>query len=148
MTRIRMRGLTDALRKLSELERKAGTGPRSILNLAMNDAVLSVHENVPGYPPKPSTSHYQRRGTLGRSVTTLVGEGEEGAISTVKKIGSEVVGVIGTAVVYAPNVIGDEQLDVFRRIGWYKLPNVVKDSAKDITQAFIRRVQREIRRIF
>lgn len=88
-----IRGLAELQAKITRLARDF---PGEILR-GMNRAVLYVHGEIPPYPAPPDGSDYRRTGTLGRSITTEV-----------RSVGNEVVGLIGTSVVYAPYVISDE----------------------------------------
>jgi hypothetical protein len=74
--------------------RKAGADLMPTMRRAMSESMFYVHSKVPPYPAPPAGSTYRRTGTLGRSIGVEV-----------RSLGSEVVGVIGTPIVYAPYVI-------------------------------------------
>lgn len=125
--KIVIRGLDKLNRNLDRM----ADGVRPALRSATEKAVLYVHGEVPEYPSPPSNSNYRRTGTLGRSITTEV-----------RELGRDTVGVIGTAVVYAPWVISSEavgnrgpQAGVHRG-RWYTLQGVVKKAKDGIVKIY------------
>ena len=89
-----------------------------VVNQSMLQTVLYVQGKLPPYPPPPANSTYRRTGTLGRSVTSLKGA-HPNALSEVKSLGSEVHGIIGTNLKYAPYVIDqDKQAGVHSGRWW------------------------------
>lgn len=87
-------------------------------------AVAGAHilAKLASYPPQPPNSSYRRTGRLGRSWTMSGGRG-----------GLQVI--IGNATPYAPQVQGiDEQLDLFREIGWLTPRDVVDRYSSDIVR--------------
>ena len=123
------------IRGLEELQRKArrmGTDMGPTMSRTMDRAVKYVHSTVPPYPPAPPESRYRRTGLLGRSITTEV-----------RSLGSATVGVIGTNVAYAPDVISSEpangagpQAWYHKRTGWYTLQDVVAKAERQIIAIF------------
>lgn len=117
-------------------------------------AVKYVHGQVPRYPaasrsPYPFKSRkqywfvrlsikegtmqvpYRRSGMLGRSITTQV-----------KKVGTDVVGTIGTADVKAPWVISSEAVgsrgpqSMYHQGVWFTLQQIVKDAKVGIVRIY------------
>lgn len=123
------------IRGLEELQRKArrmGTDMGPTMSRTMDRAVKYVHSTVPPYPPAPPESRYRRTGLLGRSITTEV-----------RALGGATVGVIGTNVAYAPDVISSEpangagpQAWYHKRTGWYTLQDVVAKAERQIIAIF------------
>lgn len=123
------------IRGLEELQRKArrmGTDMGPTMSRTMDRAVKYVHSTVPPYPPAPPDSRYRRTGLLGRSITTEV-----------RALGGATVGVIGTNVAYAPDVISSEpangagpQAWYHKRTGWYTLQDVVAKAERQIIAIF------------
>lgn len=111
----------------------------------MKEAVLYVHSQVPPYPAPPPASTYRRTGTLGRTVTTMQGA-EPSALSRVEvgALGGSVVGVIGTRLHYATEVISEgEQIKVHAG-RWWTLQGVVKNSWSGIVDIFKRMVHGKV----
>jgi len=125
--KITIRGLDRLNRRLDDIERDI----RPTLRDATEKAVLYVHGQVPEYPSPPPRSTYRRTGTLGREIGTEV-----------KELGSEIVGVIGTATVYAPWVISDRAVGSrgpqagVHRGRWYTLQGVVKKARNAIIEIY------------
>jgi len=104
-------------------------------------AVMYVHGKVPPYPAPPMGSTYKRTGTLGRSINTKV-----------KTMGSNVVGLIGSNMSYAPWVISEEEIDgvgpqtfTHKTTGWYTLHAVVRkaqDAVNKIFESMVKRLTR------
>ena len=123
MLRIDVRGLPELQAKLNRL----GKELRPELERTTDKAVRYAHSQVPGYPPPPSGSSYRRTGTLGRSVTTEV-----------RAFGADVVGSIGTGIVYAPWVISTEAVgargpQAWMHAGrWWTLQGVVAQAREAI----------------
>lgn len=123
------------IRGLEEFQRKArrmGTDMGPTMSRTMDRAVKYVHSTVPPYPPAPPESRYRRTGLLGRSITTEV-----------RALGGTTVGVIGTNVAYAPDVISSEpangagpQAWYHKRTGWYTLQDVVAKAERQIVAIF------------
>lgn len=120
-------GLDELNRKLNRIQGDL----RPSLEQATNKAVLYVHSTVPPYPAPPAASTYRRTGTMGRSITTEV-----------RSLGSQVVGVIGTNVIYAPWVISDESAggagpQAFMHKGrWWTLQGVVSKARDNIVKIY------------
>jgi hypothetical protein len=131
MTKIILDGFDRFDRKLSDLGRISEWAQPLMMK-----AVLYVQSQVPPYPAPPPDSRYRRTGTLGRSITSKT------AVE-VKGIGNDVVGTLGTAVVYAPYVISSERIGsrgpqtrVHKATGWYTLQAVVEKSATGVMRVF------------
>lgn len=87
----------------------------AVMDKTMGKAVLYFHSKIPGYPAPPTGSTYQRTGTLGRSYTTEV-----------RHLGADIVGVIGSAVVYAPYVVDEQRQAAVHKDRWYTLIAVLR----------------------
>jgi hypothetical protein len=123
----------------AKLKRIAG-GMHDMRMTATQKAVIYVHGEVPPYPPAPPTSTYIRTGTLGRSITTEV-----------RELGSQIVGVIGSDVVYAPWVISDEAVGdagpqaKAHRGRWYTLQGVVRKAKNAIVNIYLEELRNLLR---
>lgn len=124
------------IRGLSELQAKLGQAqarmPKFLQDTTLK-AVLYVHAHMPAYPPAPAGSTYRRTGTLGRTVTSLMGT-EPTALSRVEgSLFGKVTGIVGTRLSYAPWVIDeDRQTRSHKANGWWTLQKVVRDLRKGI----------------
>ena len=98
---------------------------RAGMQQAMLRAVLYVQSRVPAYPRPPAGSRYRRTLTLGRSLTGLSGAAP-GALGRVEALGTDIVGYVGTSIVYAPYVIDAERQAWMHRGRWYTLQGVVQ----------------------
>lgn len=101
---------------------------------AMTRAVLGELERMPGYPEPPGGSTYRQTGYLGRSMTSLVGRAP-GAESQVEGDGDVIRGIVGTAVRYAPYVIGPAQAKVHQG-RWWLLEETVRSHTREINAEF------------
>jgi len=117
---------------LAHLER-IGEIPAAMKD-TMQEAVLYVHSQVPPYPYWPK----RRTGRLGRSITTMQAGGEPGALSRVEvpAFGGDVVGVVGTNVIYARRVISAGEQGKAWADRWWTLQGVVKNSWSGIVDIF------------
>ena len=107
----------------------------------MNDstkaAVLYVHSQIPKYPAPPPDSEYRRTGTLGRSVTTLMGSNPEALSRVEGSLGGKVSGIVGTKLSYAPWVIDRErQTAGHKKTGWYTLQDVIERLRPQIIEVY------------
>jgi hypothetical protein len=117
---------------LAELRARFGDAHPVIqreLYRAMYRAVTGELGRMPSYPPQPPASTYTRRMRLGGSLTSLVGRAE-GAASEVQVVGKNVQGIVGTNVVYAPQVIGPSQTAPFRGRWWQLEASVLSHKAQ------------------
>ncbi len=127
MIDIKIKGLN----KLNKKLRRAGNNTKPAIKKATRKAVLYIHSQVPPYPPPLPNSDYRRTGTLGRSITTEV-----------RDIGSQTVGLIGSAVIYAPDVISAKKVGKrgpqkrIHKGRWYTLQGVVKKAHKDVLKIY------------
>lgn len=90
-----------------------------------------VHQNLPPYPAPPASSSYVRTGKLGQSITTEV-----------TTQGSDVVGVIGSDIPYAPYVVGSGDEQAWMHAGrWWQLDNVVEKNLDAIGEEIARSIE-------
>lgn len=122
-------GMEKLLRKYDEIVSRVTDAKKD----AMQEGVLYVHSQIPPYPAPPPASTYVRTGTLGRSVTTLQGNDPD-ALSRVETLGKDVVGYIGTKVLYAPYVLDETRQARAHRGRWYTLQKVVTDAVPKVRQ--------------
>jgi hypothetical protein len=103
---IEVRGLTELIERMRAYPRELQEG----VEVTMDAAMLTLHENVPPYPPPPDTSTYDRTGTLGRTLGSSESGGKAGTpdVYEVREMGSAWEGHFGTNLEYAPYVIGDD----------------------------------------
>lgn len=136
-SRIEVTGLDETIARLKDHPRQLARALRT----TMEAALLTLWENVPGYPAKPETSTYRRTGTLGRSLGVSESGAQFGApdIYEVKEHPGWLEATYGTRLEYAPYVIGDpqdEQASHMRH--WWTLPvTVVNRSVKKIERLFV-----------
>ncbi len=140
---------------LAKLNRIGG-GMRPTLGKAMEKGVLYVHSRVPKYPKATgapgrdaqgrftAAGSYRRTGTLGRTVTSMQGLAPE-ALSRVDNLGGQVVGIVGTALSYAPWVIDEERQAKQHRGRWWTLQRVVQDARNGIKNIFEQAIKDLIR---
>jgi hypothetical protein len=131
MFEIKIEGLEQMVGKLDKF---AADFPKFIAD-AMLQTVLFTQGKLPSYPPPPPASTYRRTGTLGRSITTLAGS-DPYALSTVKPLGGEVQGIIGTKLSYAPYVIDEERQAEAHKGRWWTLQGVVRGLQDTIVKFF------------
>lgn len=112
---------------------RVGKALPEVLHQAMTRAVRYVQGEVPEYPPEPPGSRYRRTATLGRSLTGMAGTAE-GALAGVETVAGGVRGFVGSAVPYAPEVIGEEgeQAEVHQEHGWWRLGEVVAEAVPGV----------------
>ncbi len=110
---VRIVGLEELLKRFDQADEVV----RRELRRAMTRAVVGELGRMPSYPPPPAASTYRRTMQLGRSLTAMVGRAPK-AESTVEGMGDTVRGIVGTAVEYAPWVIGQQQARVHRGRWW------------------------------
>lgn len=109
---------------------------------AMLDSLLYLQSHTPGYPPAPPNSSYRRTGTLGRSVTSLSGSNPD-SLSRVEPIhGSEIQGIWGTRVQYAPEVIDKEQQTPAFAGRWWTLQDVMENSQRGIATIWVNMIRK------
>jgi len=113
---------------LEALLRRFGASNKIVaqaIERAMKKATLHLQARIAVYPPPPPTSTYRRTGTLGRSIT-----------SEVKGVGTdEVWGIVGTAIPYAPAVIGPEQ--PFYMKHWKTITQHAEDEKPQVEEFFV-----------
>ena len=114
----------EGMDKLRERLEKMGSINDELVETT-DKAIKYVHSTVPPYPPTRPGQRYVRTGTLGRSIGTEV-----------RSLGTSVVGVIGTAVVYAPTVISeDKQGSAF--VGrWWTLQGVMRKARDGVMKIY------------
>lgn len=127
---IEVKGLDELAEALEHL---AGETTR-VLQEGMEQGVLYVHQSMPPYPPARIDSRYRRTGSLGRSMTTEV-----------RTMGATVTGIVGSAMPYAPLVIGTEQAGMHRR-RWWRLVDVVRQALPTVVRMIEARVAAAIGR--
>lgn len=93
-------------------------------------ATKFVWGEIPPYPSPPANSSYRRTGSLGRAM-----------YSEVRELGSEVIGVIGNNMTYAPWVIsatrvGEKGPQAWMHYRWYTLQQVIKDAKNGVIQIY------------
>lgn len=111
------------------------------IHQATVEATLFAFSKIPPYPPPPPRSTYIRTGTLGRSFTQRV-----------QSIGTDSVGIIGTRLVYAPDVVSNKPIGnrggqawYHRRTGWWTLQAVILGLRSDIIKIYERVLNRTIK---
>lgn len=129
-TTIEVRGLDEVMSRMEKYPDQL----RQVQQVGVDATMLTLNESVPSYPPQPgSGSAYDRTGTLGRSLGSGEGGGAAGQadIFEVHALGDGFEGRFGTALDYAPNVIGDE--DQAAHMGyWWQMKDVAERAAGKI----------------
>lgn len=102
---IEVRGLDEIIQRMEKYPAELHAG----METTMEASLLVLHENVPPYPQRPQESSYRRTGTLGRTLGSSMSGGklDQPDIFEVFALGTSVEGRFGTALEYAPYVIGD-----------------------------------------
>lgn len=116
-TQIEVKGLNELLERM----KKYPLEMHKAMAKTMAASLLVLWENVPGYPPPPEGSTYDRTGTLGRSLGSDIGGGKGGdpSIFAIKPLGSAgYEGKFGTNLEYADVVIGEHQARVHAGRWW------------------------------
>lgn len=130
-------GLERLIKKLERIR----SDIRPELIQATREATLYAQSKIPHYPPPPPQTTYRRTGKLGQSIT-----GE------VRELSTEIVGVIGTAIVYAPWVISNTQVGArgpqawMHRGRWWTLQGVIEKEKRGIIVIYRRRLSELLRR--
>jgi hypothetical protein len=99
-------------KKTMAMLRNIKQGLKPTLEKSAKMSVTYVQSKLPPYPPQRPGQKY-RRGQpplsekLGTSLTSSAGGANPKALSRVEDLGTDVVGIIGTAVSYTKRVIGD-----------------------------------------
>ena len=119
---------TIEVRGLKELQHRMRMYPRQFdlaANRTMEASLYALQEKVPPYPPQPTSSRYIRTGTLGRTlgVSMRGGRVSRSEVWQVRKIGQGFEGRFGTALNYAPHVIGGMQSGFMSQY-WWRLDTV------------------------
>ena len=127
---ITIKGLDEAVRKFDT----ALPVVRYELYRAMYRAVTGELGRMPSYPPPPPASTYVRTLLLGRSLTSMVGQADQ-ARSRVEGDGANIRGYVGTAVQYAPDVIGNNQARPHRG-RWWRLEASVLSHKRQLEAEF------------
>ena len=112
-------GEKELARDFARMEREF---PDAIEEATM-DAVLFVHQEIPDYPAANPGSTYRRTGTLGRTITTLLGAMAD-ALSRVKVQGNKFIGLVGSSLDYAGYVI--DESDYFNTLA--RLETIVQQN--------------------
>ncbi len=107
---------------------------RPILEDASSAALLGHIPELATYPPAPPNSTYRRTGLLGRTWTSARPE--------FAPLSSGFEASIGNATPYAEDVQGEQQLVLFKRIGWSNTPDVVARRQADTEAYFEAALQR------
>lgn len=129
--KIEIRGLDGLVRKFGQ------ANWQKKIRDATEEAVLTVHEELPEYPNTRPGQRYRRTAQLGRSITTEV-----------RGMGSETVGTIGTNTVYAPYVIAEKKLGTrgpqawMHKDRWWTLEGHVRSMRRTIEKIYLRAIRR------
>lgn len=136
------------VRGLDELRQRFRDYPKvfdQVMEEIAQAQLLTLHENVPPYPPEPASSTYKRTGTLGRTLGSGMGGGASGTpdvFQTIKGGGFYEVR-FGSRLGYAPWVIGEKtQTSIFAAYWWrlvevlgfsfQKIMDITRDAAKQM----------------
>ena len=105
-----------------------------VVKTKLETLLLVIWEKVPPYPGKPAESKYTRTGTLGRTIG-ISEAGDKSGNPDIYKVnqhgGVYDEGRFGTALEYAPYVIGTKQASWNSH--WWKLEDVPKKAQAKIT---------------
>lgn len=122
---VRIDGLEELLRRFDQHDEVV----RRELRRAMTRAVLGEIGRMPSYPPQVPGTSYIRTHYLERSLNAMVGQAPAAA-SAVEGQGDTIRGIVGTNVVYAPFVIGQNQSRVHRGRWWRLEASVLSHKAQ------------------
>lgn len=131
-TLIETHGLDELITRMKKYPVEMAKG----MATTMTATLIALWENVPAYPPPPPDSTYDRTGTLGRSLGSDIGGGTGGgepSIFVVRKLGEGFEGRFGTALEYAPYVIGDDT-QAAHNSHWWNLRHVANRASEKINR--------------
>jgi len=134
-TKVEVHGLDELRYKYEKFPEVFTAGMKT----TMTAVLLKLWEKIPGYPAQWKNSRYKRTGLLGRSIGVSEGGHKMGqpGILRIKRMGSNVhSATFGTNLKYAPRVIGERQLQMFRDRGWWNLPGVARMAEAEIVKLF------------
>lgn len=125
---------------LDEIRLRMRAYPRQFdiaVNRTLEASLYALQEAVPPYPPQPSASRYVRTGMLGRSLGVGMqgGRVSRSEIWQVRKAGGGYEARFGTALAYAPHVIGRYQTGFMSQY-WWRLEQVPGKAFNKIKQLF------------
>jgi len=101
---------------------------------ATQKSLLLLAGELATYPPAPADSSYDRTGLLGREWTIATPE--------VQSLGAEFVGAIGTGVIYAEYVQGEEQ--AWMHVGVWQTAQEIADDRRRRIMAIYAAATREV----
>lgn len=127
---IEVKGLNELITRMKAYPAEMTKG----MATTMTATLIALWQSVPGYPPPPEGSTYDRTGTLGRSLGSDMGGGAAGepSIFVVKKLGEGFEGRFGTNLSYAPSVIGEAQSP--KMAHWWTMRSIADKAADKINQ--------------
>jgi hypothetical protein len=107
------------------------------MKTAMGTTLLVMTESIPGYPPEPATSTYDRTGTLGKTLGSSMEGGKSGEpdVYEVKALGTVFEGHFGSNLEYAPYVVGDDTQAAHMK-HWWTLSKVAEKALDKITRVW------------
>lgn len=140
------------LRKWKQAQRRLP----ELMTESIDEGMKHIQDEVPAYPrasrkPFIFVSEKQRRyvmaairdGRIEIPYRRTGSGGIGGSINTeVRKLGSDIVGVIGSNKVYAPYVIDEDRQAAYHEGTWWTLQKVVRDSIADFIKIVARNVLR------
>jgi hypothetical protein len=136
-------GAAEIIRRFgSEYPMKA----QSVFRKMIDTILLVLQGEIPGYPPKPSSSNYDRTGQLGRSLGSSQSGGMLGSpdIREIRQLGmGSYEGRLGSILEYASDVIGPKGIQrAFFAQYWWRLESVLGKSFSKIMGVVNRTVKR------
>ena len=105
---------------------------------ALETSLLTIWQNVPGYPQAKPGGWYVRTGLLGRSMGVTMEGTKSGPpdIYEVKQGSGHSEAAFGSNVYYAPDVIGEKQDPFFAGRGWWNIEKVANLAKGKITKVW------------
>jgi len=137
---IEVEGLEPVLRKFENAPKTLARG----MNDAMKRSMDVIQSEMPGYPPKRENQKvpYTRTGTLARSLGKNMAGGNVGkpSIYSVAGSGQNMMGQVGTNLIYAKYVVGDPDAaqgegQAYMHKNWWWTLDFVARKAKEKVQA-------------
>ena len=123
---IQHRGLTELIRKFDNLRGGLNKG----LTGAGDKAADIALKAVPGYPPAPPGSTYERTFALGESITNEPG----GIGASINSLGREILSV---GVPYGPYVVNEPTQAKIHRGRWWTIQQISKKIRPDVIKTYI-----------
>lgn len=141
MIDVEVQGLNEFIAEMERMGRETGPALETAMELSME----RLQELRPPYPATRPGQRYERTLTLGKSFATAV-----------SSVGNDVVGAIGTNLVYAPWVVSTEAVETPKGLAgpqawmhegrWWTLQKFVAENVSEVGKQFEKAIAKMIGR--